>query len=423
MGENKPNYKKCFNAPKNWQLGWFKDRHVNLDIDDSMTVDLVGVVDYDNLDSTSDHKLFVRIKGGIDEDIYVSFNRQRGANQDTEEGGDKVLIHTRPNDELVSSQSKSTLRSKLNPGQSTTRGNHIISVTRTRTLDNNIREARVQITASSLSPSKQPSNFPSKSRPPTQLPSAFPTTSIHPSNYPSMYPSAVPSLEPSVSEAPSKLPTITPTTSIKPSLPPSLEPSLSESPSFNPTSLPSLSIAPSMHPNSTPRPSESSKPSTVPSTLPTTSEKPSTEVQIPSNSPTQTPSKFVPAPQQTGPCNDTPRTLTGIPGILLETTCKKFVNQFSEAEIADMCLYTVKTGPKQKCPGVCDGNCRCRDRKLVKFEKAKKRMACQALSRKKLRKRNKICKRNDDARDKCTVSTVSIYFNNVEIFFHFAIRV
>jgi hypothetical protein len=60
---------------------------------------------------------------------------------------------------------------------------------------------------------------------------------------------------------------------------------------------------------------------------------------------------------------------------------------------------------------------------LVKFEKAKKRMACQALSRKKLRKRNKICKRNDDARDKCTVSTVSIYFNNVEIFFHFAIRV
>ena len=390
MGENSsPNAQKCFNAPKNWQLGWFKDGHVNLDSDESTTVDLMGVVDY-NSSLTSDLKLFVRVKG-VDEDVYVSFNRQAGANKDTEEGGDQVLIHTRSNNEPLMSDSKSKLVSMLLPGDSTKIGNHIIELVRSREKDN-IRQATVRITASSLSPTSKPSSVPSKSPQPSKLPSAYPTTSIHPSNSPTSYPSAIPSLEPSLSEAPSTTPSDKPSTR----------------PSEIPSTTPSLSLNPSSMPSTNPTSQPSSQPSTEPSP------KPSPDTQYPSSTPSGFPSNSTSPSQEpdtitaNGPCDDNPRQITGIPGILLETSCKKFVNQYSEPEIAEMCLYTIRTGPRTKCPGVCNGNCRCRDNPFKKFQKKAKRMACQALARKKLRKRRLICKRVKAARDECPVSFFSL---------------
>ena len=120
-------------------------------------------------------------------------------------------------------------------------------------------------------------------------------------------------------------------------------------------------------------------------------------------------------PKKTGPCDDKPGTKVSIPGVLAETTCKKFINRFSEYKIPQMCAYNNATGPKKKCPGVCSGNCRCGDMPFVKFEKGKngKKISCQKLSRKKLKKRNNICKNNKTARKQCPVSSISIRIDSL----------
>ncbi|KAL7548652.1 hypothetical protein ACHAWF_011924 [Thalassiosira exigua] len=86
----------CFNGCKNWQLGWFSDRHVNLTpFVDSFSGRLFGTTQYDV--TTSSDKMILRLHdpGCSICDYYVSFNHASSYNAFTGESKDMVQIHTK----------------------------------------------------------------------------------------------------------------------------------------------------------------------------------------------------------------------------------------------------------------------------------------------------------------------------------------
>ena len=111
----------CFNGPKNWQLGWFSDREVALNSGSSWSGNLYGISNY----QSSSNGDAVIIKINTSPNTYVSFNRQEGISIGTQEGGDKVLVHTKSSGPLNYGQSY--VVAKLSPGESTTVGGNKIS--------------------------------------------------------------------------------------------------------------------------------------------------------------------------------------------------------------------------------------------------------------------------------------------------------
>jgi len=104
----------CFNAAKNYQLGWFNDGFEVMTIAENFQGELIGQANYDS--ATGDQKVGVRITGASDgNDYYVSFNRKIGSNIGTVEpdADDRVLVHRRPPG--IDSQ-KSWLVAKLSAG-------------------------------------------------------------------------------------------------------------------------------------------------------------------------------------------------------------------------------------------------------------------------------------------------------------------
>ena len=89
----------CFNAAKNYQLGWFSDRFTAIDLTGSFNgaVKLIGQADYTKSKDlgANDDQVGIRIFGGASKDYYVSFNRKTGNNAGTVEGGNQVLVHKR----------------------------------------------------------------------------------------------------------------------------------------------------------------------------------------------------------------------------------------------------------------------------------------------------------------------------------------
>lgn len=79
------------NGPKSWQLGWYKNKHVTVDISATQCWegDLFGIVDYGSETATN---VIVEILGSADP-WYVSFNRRASFNSGTNEGSDTVLVH------------------------------------------------------------------------------------------------------------------------------------------------------------------------------------------------------------------------------------------------------------------------------------------------------------------------------------------
>ena len=108
---------KCFNGAKSWQLGWYSDGHESIS---SMPVNgkreyegrLIGAAEYKKLELSSD-RVIVQINGH-QSDYYVSFNAQKGINSGTDEGGDEVLVHSRP---IGQDYRESMLVAKLSAGQ------------------------------------------------------------------------------------------------------------------------------------------------------------------------------------------------------------------------------------------------------------------------------------------------------------------
>jgi len=82
----------CFNGPNSWQLGWYSDRHLEIDYKDGWTGELVGVADYDEASAKQPVILRFAIPEAFGEYIYVAFNRADGINVGTKEGRDQVLV-------------------------------------------------------------------------------------------------------------------------------------------------------------------------------------------------------------------------------------------------------------------------------------------------------------------------------------------
>ena len=82
--------KMCYNGHNMWEMGWFEDRSYDIRFSDDNKNDreIVNVAFYgDYKKTTSAEPVIVRY-----EDIYLTFNRKRGMNEETKEYGDMLLV-------------------------------------------------------------------------------------------------------------------------------------------------------------------------------------------------------------------------------------------------------------------------------------------------------------------------------------------
>ena len=102
----------CFNPAKNWQLGWYSDKHVEVDANTLTTEPtsyvLNGIVDYE--DTTPDASVVLKIA----ENFYVGYNKKASFNNQVIEGADQVLVVEKLGSPTSSTKSK--LAAKLDVG-------------------------------------------------------------------------------------------------------------------------------------------------------------------------------------------------------------------------------------------------------------------------------------------------------------------
>ena len=174
--------------------------------------------------------MIIRIQDATSKiDTYVHFNRMIGFNSGTKEGGDQVIVSTRPSGVNYAA---STLVAKLNPDRAYTIsgiGGSGDSVTITvKSIDTSSTPARAMVSVQLVPNTAAPSSSPSGS--PSGNPSESPSDSNAPSSKPSLEPSGSPIGVPSTSPsgAPSTFPSAGP--SLSPSGAPSAAPSVSDAP-------------------------------------------------------------------------------------------------------------------------------------------------------------------------------------------------
>lgn len=85
--------RKCFNAVKSWDLGWYSAAHKTLDpFNFVFDGQIVGVAEFDKREG---RHAIIKISGHNDnKDYFVSFNRMVGINAGSTEDGDKVIVHS-----------------------------------------------------------------------------------------------------------------------------------------------------------------------------------------------------------------------------------------------------------------------------------------------------------------------------------------
>ena len=85
------NGRKCFNAVKSWQLGWYDEGHKEIDpLKETFKGDIVGIA---NFNERGDKNVLLKITGHDDgNDYYVAFNRRDGMNKDSTVGADKIVV-------------------------------------------------------------------------------------------------------------------------------------------------------------------------------------------------------------------------------------------------------------------------------------------------------------------------------------------
>ena len=90
---------KCFNAPKNRQLGWYSAGDVDVALTSTpgsgWSGDIVGISDYDSITAGDPYAVNIKVDVGDAFDYYVSFNRRIGINNGTGEGANQVIVHRR----------------------------------------------------------------------------------------------------------------------------------------------------------------------------------------------------------------------------------------------------------------------------------------------------------------------------------------
>ncbi len=81
----------CFNAPKSSQLGWYAEKEFT--VSNGWEGKLYGIADYKKSEADI---VILKISTSSKDEWYVSFNLKAGANIETQEGGNMVLVHKRP---------------------------------------------------------------------------------------------------------------------------------------------------------------------------------------------------------------------------------------------------------------------------------------------------------------------------------------
>merc|ERR1712039_442986 len=197
----------CFNAPKNWQLGWYPDGALQIASGDSFTGRLIGLADYSTLDASSGDVVMEKIKG-YDVDYYISFNRKTGINKGTYEGGNQVLVHSRAGDGYTVSY----LLAKLSAQKSyTIEGETTITVNSISLTNPGYAEVSIVGPNTEAPVTAPPTKAPTNTTPfPTQTAPTMHPTHIAPTLYPTYTP---PTAYPTVDQAPpTPFPTETPPT-------------------------------------------------------------------------------------------------------------------------------------------------------------------------------------------------------------------
>ena len=186
--------KMCYNAAKNWQIGWYNDRKLALNplVEQSKTVTLVGIADY--LNNPNQHPVVVKVETGAANDFFVGFNRAIGVNSQNDEGDDVVTV-VQVNGNNGEGYSQSFLKAKLGfngdiTGSSYTIGNfggsgETLTISAVSiNLATNPATATVQFQLGSgtdsptVSPTDSPTKAPVPATPsPTKSPNVSPTAS------------------------------------------------------------------------------------------------------------------------------------------------------------------------------------------------------------------------------------------------------
>ena len=114
------NSQTCFNAVKNWQLGWYKEFEQVVDpaVITGARIRLYGITRYDSIHNDSSivtKATSVLIPNQDGMDIYLSFNLVEGMTSGSKMGINLVLLHSRETGS-IQSYTTSTLLKELSSG-------------------------------------------------------------------------------------------------------------------------------------------------------------------------------------------------------------------------------------------------------------------------------------------------------------------
>ena len=239
LTENHHVVSRCFNAAKNYQIGWYtepEDRIVmpinTWTTSTSEEIQMVGVADYLN-DIRNGLRVVTKLETGTSTDYYIAFNRAIGVNSQNDEADNEVTIVEAGNN--GGGYSQSSLKATLRQGESytftsTTFGNQVTMTATAIDLTSDPAVASVCVSA-------LPGGTCGTSAPVTSSPTKMPVTPP-PTKSPTLAPTKAPvPPTPVPTNAPTKLPTFAPTKApVPPTLPPTNAPS--KQPTFAPTKAP-----------------------------------------------------------------------------------------------------------------------------------------------------------------------------------------
>jgi len=105
----------CFNAAKNWQIGWYAPHKLLVDpIQGPQQVTIVGIADFVN--NPDNRPVVIKVETGTATDQFIAFNRALGVNRENDEADDEVtIVETGNNGE---GYSQSYLKAHLVQGES-----------------------------------------------------------------------------------------------------------------------------------------------------------------------------------------------------------------------------------------------------------------------------------------------------------------
>jgi len=177
--------KMCFNPAKSYQLGWYDDQVLTINpatkAQGSYDYILNGAAKYQE---NKNALISLRLQTDGNADYYVGYNHAVGANSESQEGRDRVLV-VRKTGGGVSGYGQSELTSVLASNQSWKLSNwqgsgRDVTVTVTSSVGSSIRDAKITVKicppagcAANPAPTKAPTPPPTK--PPTPPPTKAPT--------------------------------------------------------------------------------------------------------------------------------------------------------------------------------------------------------------------------------------------------------